>query len=376
MTPTTQLPKRIPVAAPVLCGREKEYVAECLDEGWISSTGKFVARFEKEFAAFCGVKQAVSCCNGTVAIHLALLAAGVKPGDEVIVPTLTFVATANAVLYCGARPVLVDCDPVTWNATPDAIEAAITPKTRAVVAVHLYGLPCDMAGIASVCSRHGLMLVEDAAESFGGQQSGRMTGSLGDIGTFSFYGNKTISTGEGGMVTTSDSDLAAYIRQLRGQGMDPARRYWFPMLGYNYRMTNVAAAIGTAQLEMAEWHLSRRREVVGWYNSRLDRVPGLLRQHEAPPYRHGHWIHTVILDPALHAPRELVMSRLAADGIETRPVFVPMHELPHLAAYGGASKFPTADRLSAHGFNLPTWGGLDEADVDHICDKLKAALLR
>ncbi|MGB8511125.1 MAG: DegT/DnrJ/EryC1/StrS family aminotransferase, partial [Pyrinomonadaceae bacterium] len=223
----------IPVAAPVLAGREKEYVADCMESGWISSSGKYVELFEAAFAKFCGVRHAVACCNGTVALHLALVALGVAPNDEVIVPTLTFVATANAVTYCGARPVFVDSEPETWNLDPAQVEAKITSRTKGIIAVHLYGQPAEMDALRAVARRHGLFLLEDAAEAHGALYKGRPAGSLGDVAAFSFYGNKIIATGEGGMVTTDDDALAARVRLLRGQGMDTERRYWFPVVGYN-----------------------------------------------------------------------------------------------------------------------------------------------
>ncbi|HEX5576551.1 MAG TPA: DegT/DnrJ/EryC1/StrS aminotransferase family protein, partial [Gemmatimonadales bacterium] len=229
----------IPVAAPMLVGNEKAYVLDCLDSSWISSAGQYVSRFEAAFADFCGVKHAVACCNGTAALHVALSALGVGPGDEVIVPTLTFVATANAVIQCGARPVFVDSEPETWNIDPALIEAKITPRTKGIIVVHLYGHPAEMESIVSTARRHGLFVVEDAAEAHGAEHNGRRVGSLGDVGIFSFFGNKIITTGEGGMVTTSDDTLAARVRQLKAQGIDPNRRYWYPVIGYNYRMTNV-----------------------------------------------------------------------------------------------------------------------------------------
>ena len=260
----------IPVAAPTLVGNERAYVMDCLETTWISSTGKYIDRFERAFAEFCGVKHAVSCSNGTTALHLALLALGVGPGDEVLVPTLTFVATANAVAYCGARPVFVDSEPDTWNIDPAAgSRRESRSHTRGIVAVHLFGHPADMIAISAVARRHGLFVVEDAAQAHGAECEGRRTGSLGDVAAFSFFGNKIITTGEGGMVVTEDDDIARRMRQLRSQGIDPTRRYWFPVIGYNYRMTNIAAAIGLGQLEKVDWHLNRRQEVVDWYREAL-----------------------------------------------------------------------------------------------------------
>ena len=274
--------RRIPVAAPALVGREREYVLDCMDSTWISSSGRYLERFEAEFAEFCGVRHALACCNGTVAVHLALLAHGVGPGDEVIVPTLTYVASANPIVYCGGRPVFVDAEPRTWNMDPDLIEGAITPRTRGIVVVHLYGHPTDMDPILELADRHGLWVVEDAAEAHGATYKGRIAGSMGSISTFSFYGNKIITTGEGGMVVTDDDRLAARIRQFKGQGQDPTQRYWFPIVGFNYRMTNVAAAIGLAQLERVDWHLGRRREIAGWYREELGDQEGIALSPRSP----------------------------------------------------------------------------------------------
>ena len=314
--------RKIPVAAPVLAGREKEYVLDCLGSTWISSNGKYLDQFQEKFAAYCHTRHALACCNGTVAVHLALMAYDLKPGDEVIVPSLTFIATANVVTYCGATPIFVDSEPVTGNLDPAKIEELITPKTRGIIAVHLYGHPADMDAIRAITTKHKLFFIEDAAEAHGAQYRGAMAGSLGDIATFSFYGNKIITSGEGGMVTTNRDDLAAKMTLLKGQGMDQKRRYWFPIIGYNYRMTNVAAAIGLAQLEMVGWHLGRRREVAEGYLARLKSCPGIAMQEEQSWAKHAHWMFTIYLEGADAARRDAVMQGLAERGIETRPVFI------------------------------------------------------
>jgi len=360
----------IPVAAPVLNGNEKAYVADCLDSTWISSSGKYIEQFEAAFAKFCDVKHAAACCNGTVALHLALMALGVGTGDEVIVPTLTFVATANAVAYCGARPVFVDSEPETWNMDPALIEQKITNQTKGIIVVHLYGHPVDMDPVMSIARRHGLFVIEDAAEAHGALYKGRKVGSIGDIATFSFYGNKIITTGEGGMVVTNDDALASKVRQLKGQGMDPQRRYWFPMTGYNYRMTNIAAAIGLAQLEKATWHIHRRREVAQWYLQHLRGVPALILPVEKDWAQNVYWMFTAILDESLTADRDEVMSALAREGVETRPVFYPMHVLPPYRHLTKGQEFPVADRLAQRGINLPTWAGLTEEDVQFVSHNL------
>ncbi len=371
--PPDPLP-RIPVAAPSLDGREREYVLECLDTNWISSAGRFIGEFEDAFARACGVRHAIATNNGTTALHLALVALGIQPGDEVIVPTLTYIASANAVSYCGATPVFVDNDPTTFNMHPEAVEAAITPRTRAIMPVHLYGHPVDMDPILELAQRHGLHVVEDAAEAIGAQYKGRAVGSLGTCATFSFFGNKIITTGEGGMVTTDDDDLAARLRLFRGQGMDPQRRYWFPVIGYNYRMTNIAAAIGLGQLERLDHHLHARERVAEAYHARL---AGLTDRLVLPAVmnwaRHAYWMYTVVLTDRVAKSRDQVMVELEALGIESRPIFHPMHTLPPYQDQRGGP-FPHAEHAGARGINLPTFGALQAGDIDRIGAALERVL--
>jgi perosamine synthetase len=368
--------RRIPVAAPVLRGREREYVLECIDSTWISSAGRFVDEFERAFAEFCGVRHAIACCNGTVAVHLALMAAGVGPGDEVIVPTLTYVASANPVVYCGATPVFVDSEPATWNLDPDAVAAAVTPKTKAIVVVHLYGHPADMDPIVDLARERGIAVIEDAAEAHGAEYRGRRVGGLGDVGTFSFYGNKIITTGEGGMVTTDSDEAAAHIRQLRGQGQDPQRRYWFPIVGFNYRMTNVAAALGLGQLETIDWHIERRRENAAWYREELGDVPGLELSPEAGWARSAYWISCMVLPDGGEAERDALMARLGERGIETRPFFYPMHTLPPYEEGARGQAFPVATALAERGINLPSGAGLERDDVAYIGEAVREEVVR
>jgi perosamine synthetase len=287
----------------------------------------------------------------------------------VIVPTVTFVATANAVHYVGATPVFADAERETWNLDPEDVARKITPRTRAIIAVHLYGHPADMGKLAELARAHEVHLVEDAAEAHGAEYRGRRAGSLGDVATFSFYGNKNLTTGEGGMCLTADEALAAKIRMLRGQGMDPARRYWFPIVGYNYRMTNIAAAIGCAQLERVDWHLGRRREVFAWYHELLAGVPQVEMQPTADWARHACWMFTVLLREGID--RDAVAKALHAAGIETRPVFPPMHLLPPYAHLAPAGSLPVGEDLSRRGLNLPTGAHLSRADVERICTELR-----
>jgi perosamine synthetase len=360
----------IPVAAPFLGGNEQKYVMDCLQSTWISSTGKYIEQFEDAFAKFCGVKHAVTCSNGTVSLHLALMALGLQPGEEVIVPTLTFIASANAVVYCGGKPVFVDVEPDIWNMDPAKIEAAITPKTRGIIAVHLAGHPADMDAINRIAKKHNLFVLEDAAQAHGAEVNGRRVGSIGDLCSFSFFGNKIISTGEGGMVTTNDDAMAKKMRLLKNHGMDNARRYWHPVVGYNYRMTNIQAAIGLAQVERVDWQLARRAEVVQWYREGLAGAPGIEWQQERDWARHVWWMFTAVLGDEFGADRDDVIEKLKLKGIETRRVVYPMHQLPPYEYAAKTGTFPVADRLSARGINLPTWAGINREDVEYICESL------
>lgn len=360
----------IPVANPNFIGNEKKYVDDCMESGWISSAGKYVELFEKKFADFCGVKHAVACCNGTVALHLALVALGVEAGDEVIVPTLTFVATANAVVHCGARPVFVDSEAETWNLDPQQIESKITARTKGIIAVHLYGHPAKMSELKEIARRHKLFLLEDAAEAHGAMCGGKIVGSLGDAAAFSFYANKIVTTGEGGMVVTDHDALAERARLLRGQGMDANRRYWHPIVGYNYRMMNLQAAIGLAQMEKIDRQIELRARVAELYRDRLREFPGITFQSEQPWARHANWMFSVVLDREIWGRRDDIIERLGGLGIETRPVFYPAHTFPPYADSAVGETFPTAEKLSAGGVSLPTWAGLTEEQIDKVCRAL------
>jgi perosamine synthetase len=369
------MPIRYPVSQPVLLGNEKSYVLDAIETTWISSNGPYINRFERALDEYLGLEGCLVTNNGTTALHLACLAMGLGPGDEVIVPALTYVASANAVAYCGARPVFADCDPGTWNLTVDSVRRAWTDRTVGVIAVHLYGLPCPADEIAELCRQRGAWLVEDCAESFGATIRGQATGSFGDASVFSFYGNKTISTGEGGMLWVRDTDARARARMLRGQGMDLNRRYWHPIIGYNYRMTNVAAAIGLAQIEMADHHLSERRRIAQRYRSRLEPLAArgaIQLPADVEGYASTYWLFSVVLRHADAESRERLMTLLAErHGIETRPFFVPMHHLP---MYAAGQSLPEAEFLGARGINLPTYTGLADEDIDRICEALEAAL--
>ncbi len=365
---------RISVAQPKMTGNERKYVLDCLDTNWISSNGKYIGAFEEAFAKFCGAKHAIAANNGTTALHLAMVAMDLKPGDEVIIPTVTYIATANAVRYCGATPVLVDVCADTMNIDPADIERKITSNTRGIIPVHLYGHPADMTAVNRIAHKHGLWVVEDAAEAHGAEVNGQKVGTLGTCATFSFFGNKIITTGEGGMVTTDDDALAAKLRLFRGQGMDPKRRYWFPVIGYNYRMTNIQAAIGLAQMEGIEKALADRQRLAKWYDEALSELRDqIILPVQASWAKQVYWMYNIFLRDGDANRRDHVMRHLDEDGIETRPVFYPMHILP---PYLQDSSYPVADLWSQRGINLPTHLDLTRDDVDRIARSLAGILCR
>ena len=370
----TNTHKPIVVAEPKFYGNEKVYVNDCLDSGWISSKGAYIERFEAAFAEFCGVKHAIATNNGTTALHLALVALGLEEGDEVIIPTVTYIATANAVRYCNAVPVLVDSDPRTMNISPEAIRAKITPKTKGIIPVHLYGHPADMEAVMEIAREHNLFVLEDAAEAHGAECNGKRVGAWGDCATFSFFGNKIITTGEGGMITTNDTELAAKLRLYRSQGMDPQRRYWFPVIGYNYRMTNIQAAIGLAQLENIHHAIGDRVQIASLYNEAFSGTGAdLVLPVQQPWARHVYWMYTVYLNFGGEAERDAVMAIMAEDGIETRPVFYPMHVLP---PYLEDTSYPVGDMWAGRGINLPTHSFITPEDIQRVSASIKQAISR
>jgi perosamine synthetase len=358
----------IPVAEVILGEAEKRYVNECLDTTWISSLGRFVTAFEQGFADFCESPFGIATSNGTTSLHLALAVLGVGEGDEVIVPSLTFVASANAVYYARATPVFVDSEPDYWQMDPAAVEAAITPRTKAIMPVHLYGHPVDMAPIMALAEKHDLWVIEDAAEAHGARYRGQRVGSLGHFGSFSFYGNKIITTGEGGMLTTANPDWAERAAWLRDHGMDKQRRYWHPEVGYNYRMTNIQAAIGYGQLERIETILAAKRAVAGWYAERLAEIPGIRTQPEAPWAENVFWMYSILVDDEYGLSRDDLADGLRADGVDNRPFFYPIHTLP---PYRTHQRLPVAEELAARGLNLPSSPALTEDQVDFICHTIR-----
>jgi perosamine synthetase len=354
---------KIPVYQPMLTGNEKKYVNECLDSTWISSKGKFISLFEEKFASFLQVKHATTVSNGTVAIHLALIALGIGPGDEVIVPTLTYIASVNAIAYTGATPVFVDSSEQTWQINTDEIRQKITSKTKAILTVHLYGHSCDMDSIQAICKENNLFLVEDCAEAIGTKYKGKCVGSFGDISTFSFFGNKTITTGEGGMVVTNDETLHSRAVHYKGQGLAKHRQYWHDVVGYNYRMTNICAAIGLAQLEQVDFFIDKKRQIANWYKENLKSSSVSFHQEDKDVF-HTYWMCTILVNEP--SKRDLLMEELANHGIETRPMFFPVHTMPMYSAK--FQRYPVAENLGWRGINLPSYPALTEDQVKHICD--------
>ncbi len=365
---------KYPVAIPSLRGNEKKYVMDCIDTTWISSNGKYVNAFEHAFAEWLGVEHALSCCNGTVALHLPLLAIGIGPGDEVLVPSFTYIATANAVRYCGAKPVFVDCLPDTWNMDMEDAGRKVTPKTKAIIPVHLYGNPCDMDAVMSFAAERRLTVIEDAAECHGGLYKGKQVGSIGDFGCFSFFGNKIVTTGEGGMVTTNHPAYADLMRRLKGQGMSPQKRFWFDMVGYNYRMTNIEAAIGLGQLERVDEHIAARKQVAQWYAEDLADMAGCVEVQKVTPGAESvWWMFSILLTGKAKRNRDELAEILQEKGIETRPLFYPMHIMPVYEDRN--ANCPVCEGIAARGLNLPTHALLSREDVAYICGAIKEAVL-
>lgn len=374
MPPATVLP----ILEPFFTGRELEYLARAVESGWISSAGPFITDFEATFATLVGVARAESCANGTVGLHVVLHALGVGAGDEVIVPSQTFVATSAAVRYAGASPVFADVRADTWTLDPADVAKKLGPKTRVVVPVDLFGLCADVPAIREVlreAGRDDVFVLEDAAEAFGSALDGVKAGALGDAGVFSFYGNKTVTTGEGGMVTTSRVELADRVRFLKNHGMSAEKRYFHPELGFNYRMTNLQAAVGLAQLEAAGELVARKMRVHARYRERFAGVDGVHLQAVPRGHTFAPWLTTVV-DDALSGEeeRDAMMERLRARGIDSRPMFYPNHLLPAFASEPSARRgsLPVTESISFRGIGLPSGARLTDAEVDRVVETYRA----
>lgn len=362
--------KFFPVSQPSITSIEINYVTRAVKSGWVSSIGEFIESFERGFACFCGVADAVSVSNGTCALHLSLVAHNIGPGDEVIVPDLSFIATANAVLMSGATPVFADIQPETLCLDPTEIERRLSPRTRAIIPVHLYGHPADMRAIETIAERHGLVVIEDAAEAHGAEIDGAKVGGFGRCAAFSFYGNKNMTTGEGGMITTNDARLAQRCRSLRDHAMSTTRRYWHEEPGYNYRLTNLQAALGCAQLERADELAQGRGEICAWYREALSDLGGARFNRATALAKPAYWLACLEIDGLRDERRAILMRNLRQRGVDTRPYFYPMSAMP----YFEAAETPVAHAIAEKGLNLPTYLGLSRADVVRICDIVREEL--
>jgi len=362
----------IPVNTPLLGGNEKKYLEECIDTGWISSEGPFVSRFENEFASYIGRDHGVSVTNGTAALEAAVCALELPKNSEVIVPSFTIISCASAIVRNGLTPVPVDCDITTFNSGAAHFEAAITENTSAIMVVHIYGLPCDMDDILALAKKHNLKIIEDAAEVIGQEYKGKRCGTFGDVSTFSFYPNKHITTGEGGMIVTDDKHLADRLRSLRNLCFKPEKRFFHEELGWNFRMTNLQAALGLAQLEQIESFVAKKRMIGRSYNAKLSSVEGISLPLAATDFAENiYWVYSVVLDPGLGVHAASVMTSLGNYKIGARPFFYPLHKQPVLQSHLGSNHNCTnSEMLSEYGFYLPSGLGLKDDDIEFVCEKL------
>lgn len=368
MSNPTTTRDRIPVYRPDLSGNERRYVLDCVDSTWISSLGSYIDRFESAVAEFTGRKHAVAVCNGTVALHLALHCLGIGPGDEVIVPSFTYIASVNTIAQTGATPVFAESRADDWLVDVADVVRRITPRTKAILPVHLYGAACDMPALRAVADSHGIAILEDCAEALGTTLNGQHVGTWSEAASFSFFGNKTVTTGEGGMVTTDSDAMAARLRQAKGQGQSLTRRYWHEVLGFNYRMTNIAAAIGTAQMERVRLILQRKADIASGYRARLAGTE-VSFQRPHPGVIGSEWLVSLLLPPG--TDRDRIMAEMSEDDIDTRPVFYPAHHMP---MYRSGQHLPVAEDIAARGLSLPSFPALTDADLDRVAQSLTAAL--
>lgn len=359
----------IPIANPDLSGNEEKYLIDAFRSGYISSRGDYIPRFEERFSKFIGVEYSLSVFNGTVALQLAIAALGITQGDEVIMPVTSFIATANAVKHAGATPVFVDISLDDWCIDSKKIEDKVTDKTKAILVVHLYGHPASMRELKTIAEKYGLYMIEDCAEAHGAKYEGVPVGSIGDVGTFSFFGNKIMTTGEGGMITTRSEDLYNKMQILKNHGSDPSKNYWHPVAGFNYRMTNLQAAIGLAQLERVEGFIDKRKRICKYYNSKLSEL-GFRFQPQLKNVDCAPWMYSALLTDH-HLPLDEFREQLKLAGVDTRPLFSPMNHMP---PYADAIEYENAKFLAAYGFNLPTSSTLNDADLDQIVWAIKKVI--
>ncbi|MQG20425.1 MAG: DegT/DnrJ/EryC1/StrS aminotransferase family protein [SAR202 cluster bacterium] len=360
----------IPVCEPTLTGKELEYVTECLTTNWISSRGRFLEEFQDQFAEYCSCKYGIATTNGTTALHLALAALEIGEGDEVIVPAFTMAACIDAIMYTGAKPVLVDATVDTWSMDVSKVEEKISSKTKAIMAVHIYGHPCDMDHLAQLAKRYNIAILEDAAEAHGAEYKGQKIGSIGDISAFSFYANKIITTGEGGMVVTNNEELADRARRLADLAHSPDQRFVHTEVGFNYRMTNMQAALGVAQMTAIDEFVEARRTHAHSYNQQLQEVPGLTFPVEKSWAKNVYWMYGILVDEAVFGiSRDELMASLREKGIETRAFFYPMHQQPGFQDQGlfHQEEYPVAEKLGMTGLYLPSSSGLTESQIAEVC---------
>lgn len=366
----------IPVNEPLLAGNELAYVSECVRTGWISSAGPFLEEFEQRWATYCGKRFGVAVSNGTSALELAVRCLDLAPGDEVVLPSFTIVSCALAVIRAGGVPVLVDCDRETFCLDVEQVARRIGPRTRAIMPVHMYGHPCDMDPLTALARRHGLALVEDAAEAHGAEYRGRRAGSLGDLSCFSFYANKIVTTGEGGMVLTDDPAQAERLRSLRNLCFRADRRFLHTDAGFNHRMTNLQAAIGVAQIERIDELVARKRRIAAAYTAGLSDVPGLQLPVERSWARNVYWMYGVVLDEATGMDADALAAALRARGVETRAFFLGMHEQPVFHAMGlfRGERHPVTERIARQGLYLPSGLALDDAQIATVVEAVRATV--
>lgn len=367
----------IPVNEPLLDGNEKKYLLECIETGWISSEGPFVREFEQKFAARVGRKHGIAVTNGTAAIDAAVDALGIGKGDEVIMPTFTIISCITQIIRSGAIPVLVDSDPMTWNMDITQIESKISPRTKAIMVVHIYGLPVDMHPVLDIAKRYGLKIIEDAAEMHGQTYRGKPCGSFGDISTFSFYPNKHITTGEGGMIVTDDDELAETCRSLRNLCFQPQKRFVHERLGWNLRMTNIQAALGLAQLERLDEFVAKKRAIGRRYTEVLQGQSGAQLPIQQTDYSENiYWVYGMVLNESIGIDAVEAMKRLAVKGIGTRPFFYPMHKQPVMKQIGlfKDELYPVSERISKNGLYIPSGLGLCESQIERVAEIVRELL--
>ncbi len=365
----------IPVNEPLLSGNEKKYLLECIETGWISSEGPFIKQFEEKFATRVNRKYGIAVANGTAAIDIAIEALGISKDDEVIMPTFTIISCITQIIRVGAKPVFVDNDPITWNMDVSQIEAKITSRTKAIMAVHIYGLPVDMNPLLELARKYNLKVIEDAAEMHGQTYYGEPCGSFGDVSTFSFYPNKHITTGEGGMIVTNNEELAEKCKSYRNLCFQPQKRFVHEELGWNYRMTNLQAALGLAQLEKLDFHVEKKREIGNLYNQLLQDIPNIQLPLPKTAYAENiYWVYGLILKPEINENAVQIMKRLGSLGVGTRPFFYPMHQQPVFNKQGMFvnEKYPVAERMAERGFYLPSGLALTHQQIEIVVDKLKS----